>query len=173
VANSDSLTSSPRSFGDVWLCDVINGESLPPQIALKIYHNQDSSRNLLLKEARQAMGYTHARVVTVFGADRIEGLFAMWMEYVPGKTLYDYIGSDEAPQPVTMDQVLAWLHDIAEALAYLHCQEPPCVHGDLKLDNVIIDLDHRARLADFGQSRTIEDRFRYNPGDRCMALPRT
>jgi hypothetical protein len=41
---------------------------------------------------------------------------------------------------------------------YLHVQDPPCVHGDLKLDNVLLG-NGGAHLVDFGQSRTIEDRF--------------
>jgi len=46
-----------------------------------------------------------------------------------------------------------------EGLAYLHIQDPPVVHGDLKTDNVLLDPDGGARLLDFGQTRPVEDRF--------------
>ncbi len=147
------------SYGDVWLADVVGDPSLPPQVALKIYHHQDRATRKLLEEATVASGFTHARLVHVFGASRIDGLVVMWMEYVAGETLLQRLGDDDSPRAVSLDEVLRWLRDIADALAYLHVQDPPCVHGDLKLDNVLLDNDSGVRLVDFGQSRTIEDRF--------------
>lgn len=147
------------SYGTVWLADVISESALPRRIALKVYHNQESATRKLMGEAIQAGVFDHQRLVKVYGADRLEGLAVMWMEYVPGQSLIDYLGDEERPLPLSLDQILMWLHDIAEGLAYLHVQDPPCVHGDLKLDNVLIDPNLRVRLTDFGQSRTIQDRF--------------
>ncbi|KAF8559563.1 kinase-like protein [Imleria badia] len=45
-----------------------------------------------------------------------------------------------------------WARDLAEGLEYIHCHEPPIIHGDLKGDNVLVDDAGRARLGDFGQS---------------------
>uniref|UniRef100_A0A671YYD3 Serine/threonine-protein kinase ppk4-like n=1 Tax=Sparus aurata TaxID=8175 RepID=A0A671YYD3_SPAAU len=42
-----------------------------------------------------------------------------------------------------------------ESLKVLHCQNPPIVHRDLKPQNVLIDVNGRARLADFGISRRL------------------
>ena len=39
---------------------------------------------------------------------------------------------------------------VAEAMAFLHAQQPPVVHRDLKSHNVLIDADGRCRLCDFG-----------------------
>lgn len=147
------------SYGDVWLADVVGDEELPPKVALKIYHHQERATRKLLDEARQAQNFKHDRLVKVFGAERIDGLVTMWMEYVPGETLLQRLGDEESPRPVFLEEVLCWLHDIAEALAYLHADDPPLIHSDLKLDNVILEGGDRARLVDFGQSRTIEDRF--------------
>jgi eukaryotic-like serine/threonine-protein kinase len=149
------------SYGTVWLADVIGNDSsdLPSQIALKIFAHQDSGNRLLFREAQNSIGFAHERLVRVYGAQRLDGLAMMWMEYVPGHTLHQILGDDDNPKPVSLKQVLTWLRDIAEGLAYMHMQEPPFVHGDLKLDNVLVDPDFGARLADFGQSRPIEDRF--------------
>src|SRR5262249_21434903 len=133
--------------------------SLPPKVALKIYHHQDRATRKLLEEATVASGFKHDRLVQVLGASRIDGLVVMWMEYVPGQTLLQRLGDEESPYPVSLDEALRWLRDIADALAYLHVQDPPCIHGDLKLDNVLLGNGGGARVVDFGQSRTIEDRF--------------
>jgi len=46
--------------------------------------------------------------------------------------------------------------DVANGLRYLHEQDPPIVHGDLKGANVLVDINGRAALCDFGLS-TISD----------------
>jgi tetratricopeptide (TPR) repeat protein len=149
------------SYGDVWLADVVrdDGLELPPRVALKIFIHQDSGNRFLFREAQNSIGFAHERLIRVYGAERIDGLAMMWMEYVPGQTLHEILGDEDYPRPMSLDQVLKWLKDIGEGLAYMHMQEPPYVHGDLKLDNVLIDPTLGARLADFGQSRPIEDRF--------------
>ena len=95
----------------------------------------------------------------IYGAARIDGLVVMWMEYVDGPTLLARLGTEDDPRPVSLQDTLVWLRDIAEGLAYLHVQDPPVVHGDLKLDNVLLEPGGGARLLDFGQTRPIEDRF--------------
>jgi serine/threonine-protein kinase len=158
------------SFGDVWLADNLADTNLPPQVAVKVYLQKHQNRALkvLLEEAAAAARFEHDRLVRVYGAERIDGLVAMWMEYVDGPTLLQRLGPEEAPRPVSLDDTLAWLRDIAEGLAYLHSQDPPRVHGDLKLDNVMLPPTDGARLLDFGQSRVVEERFVATDGTGCL-----
>jgi tetratricopeptide (TPR) repeat protein len=147
------------SYGDVWRAETIGDADLPGVVALKIYHHQDRATRVLLDEAARARIFENSRLVRVYGAERIDGLAVMWMEYVPGVTLLKRLGEDDYPRPVSLDDALVWMVEIAEGIAYLHAQTPPWVHGDLKLDNVLLSEDGEIRLADFGQSRKIEDRF--------------
>jgi serine/threonine-protein kinase len=149
------------SYGDVWLADSLDDSQLPSQVAVKVYlqNQQNRALRVLLDEATAAMAFDHDRLVHVFGAERIDGLVVMWMEYVEGPTLLERLGTEDHPRPVILEDSLNWLRDIAEGLAYLHVQEPPVVHGDLKLDNVLLEQGGGARLLDFGQTRAVEDRF--------------
>lgn len=149
------------SYGDVWLAETLADPQLPARVAIKVYlqNQQNRALRVLLEEAATAVAFEHDRLVRVFGAERIDGLVVMWMEYVEGPTLLERLGSQDEPRPVMLDDCLAWLRDIAEGLAYLHVQDPPVVHGDLKLDNVLLEAGGGARLLDFGQTRPIEDRF--------------
>ncbi|MCI0390290.1 MAG: serine/threonine-protein kinase [Acidobacteria bacterium] len=147
------------SYGDVWSAEVMSDEDLPRIVALKVYHQPERATRVLLDEAARAEHFQHPRLVRVFGAARIDGLPVMWMEYVPGETLMKRLGNEEQPQPVSLADAMVWMCEMAEGLAYLHAYSPPWVHGDLKLDNVLLSETEGVRLADFGQSRTIEDRF--------------
>ncbi|MEW8552664.1 MAG: protein kinase [Candidatus Thiodiazotropha sp.] len=159
------------SYGDVWLADVIDDSDLPQQVALKIYQQlqQNRATRVLLKEAKMALGFEHERLVRVYGAQRIDGIVIMWMEFVDGDSLLVRLGEEETPRPVSLEDTLNWLRNIAEGLAYLHIQDPPKVHGDLKLDNVLLDRESGARLVDFGQTRAIEEQFVLTDGAGALS----
>ncbi|MBT2989951.1 MAG: protein kinase [Candidatus Thiodiazotropha sp. (ex Ctena orbiculata)] len=159
------------SYGDVWLADVVDDPDLPGQVALKIYQQPQQNRatRVLLKEAEIALDFEHERLVRVYGAKRIDGIVIMWMEFVDGDSLLVRLGEEETPRPVSLDEILSWLRNIAEGLAYLHIQDPPKVHGDLKLDNVLLDKASGARLVDFGQTRAIEEQFVLTDGAGALS----
>ena len=58
-----------------------------------------------------------------------------------------------------IDEKMAWtfLQDVASGLAYLHAQEPPVIHQDIKPDNVLLDSSDSFVITDFGISAKVRN----------------
>lgn len=69
--------------------------------------------------------------------------------YVPGGTLAQRIKAE----PLTVQAVLRYGLEIASALDFLHSRG--VIHRDLKSSNILLDLDGRSYLADFGLARIL------------------
>ncbi|CDY34098.1 BnaA09g27240D [Brassica napus] len=77
-------------------------------------------------------------------------------EYMPNGSLGDLIHSSKGG-------TLGWqtrfkiILDAAEGLSYLHHDcVPPIVHRDVKSNNILIDGDYGARVADFGVAKVVD-----------------
>jgi serine/threonine protein kinase len=69
------------------------------------------------------------------------------MDYIEGEDLKSMLKRlEHLPEP----EVLSWIGQVADALAYLHSQNPPIIHRDIKPANIRIRTDGRAMLVDFG-----------------------
>ncbi|MEE9507953.1 MAG: serine/threonine-protein kinase [Anaerolineales bacterium] len=73
------------------------------------------------------------------------------MDFVPGddlKTLMD--GARRKGEFLDQEEVLEWATQLADALAYLHGQDPPVIHRDIKPSNMRITPNRLLKLVDFG-----------------------
>jgi len=104
------------------------------------------------REAQAAAGLSHPGIVTVFDSgEDDEGPFIV-LELIEGRTVADHLAETGPLDPAT---VVAIVSQVASALDHAHAQG--VVHRDIKPANLILEAGGRARLADFGIARTIED----------------
>lgn len=97
-----------------------------------------------LAEARTAALLNHPSIVTVYEWDTDSDEAFIIMEYIEGASLAQVL--DE--RPLDLDEAAAVVTAVAEALNHAH--ENGVLHLDLKPDNVLITLDGRVKVTDFG-----------------------
>eukprot|EP00050_Salpingoeca_kvevrii_P006403 m.289155 g.289155 ORF g.289155 m.289155 type:complete len:583 (+) comp12085_c0_seq1:184-1932(+) len=94
----------------------------------------------------------HQRIVRYYGTERSPQYLTIFMEYVPGQSLFmrlrDYGAFSE-------DVVRKYTRQILEGLHYLH--EHRIVHRDIKGANILADQDGNIKLADFGASKRLQN----------------
>ncbi len=122
------------------------------RLADNLSHDR-SFRDRFLREAQLAAPLSHPNVVRVydFGHDP-DGRPFIVMEYLEGGSLAEALAREGALSPA---RVVAVARDCCAGLAYAHAAG--LVHRDLKPQNLLLDLDGRVKIADFGIARTLDD----------------
>ena len=111
----------------------------------------DNYRKAIEREARLLNSLKHSalpRVTDHFLEDN--GQFLV-MEYIPGDDLYCILERDQKPFPV--EKVLEWADQLLDALDFLHNQENPVIHRDIKPQNLKLNARGQIILLDFGLAK--------------------
>jgi len=128
----------------VWLA---HDPRLDREVALKLLDPSADAQAVSqwLDEARAVSRLNHPHIVPVFEADEHQGQTYLVFEFVEGPTLADA----RRKQPVMAPrEAVTLLLGVLDALAVAH--ERGIVHRDLKPSNILLGLDGRARVMDFG-----------------------
>jgi serine/threonine-protein kinase len=73
------------------------------------------------------------------------------MDFVPGDDLKSLMDNARTRnQFLPTPEVMGWAGQIADALEYLHSQDPPVVHRDIKPSNLKLTPNRLIKLVDFG-----------------------
>jgi len=105
----------------------------------------DKNIKRFIQEARIAAALEHPNVITIYGL-RIENKrIYMFLEYLPGGSLKDLLDREgKLPLP----QAIKLISGVCEGLGRLHSRK--IVHRDVKAENILLTLDGRPKITDFG-----------------------
>ena len=122
-------------------------------VALKeTFFDDPSLRRAFEREARLLNRLRHAALPRVSDHfEEAEGQFLV-MEYIPGEDLSQML-KERGGAGFDAPRVLAWADQLLDALDYLHTQEPPVVHRDIKPQNLKLSGRDQVVLLDFGLAK--------------------
>ena len=103
-----------------------------------------------LQEAKAASALNHPNIVHVYDISSSGDTDYIAMEFIDGKTLSQLIGKSG----LALRDALKYAIQVADALARAHAAG--IVHRDLKPANIIVGVDGRVKLLDFGLAKLIE-----------------
>jgi serine/threonine-protein kinase len=105
-------------------------------------------------EAQAAGRLLHPGIVAVYDYGEDEEIAYIVMEYVRGKSLHEHLSTE-----TQYDLAEAWqiLSQLLDAIGYSHAQG--VVHRDLKPANILINVDGRIKISDFGIARVDSNQF--------------
>ena len=142
------------SFGEVWLA---LDQQTDLEVAIKIYIAMDQKGLEDFKKEYQIAfnlnhsNLLHANYLEVCKEDRRPYLV---MPYCPRGAISNYLGD------VNENELWIIIRDVAAGLAYLHSQNPPIIHQDIKPDNILISKDGKYVITDFGISKQVRNSMR-------------
>ncbi len=134
------------AFATVYLAEHVYVEKLA---AIKILHltmDQDSFR-AFQEEARLNARLEHPHIIRVLDFGFYEQMPYLVMEYASHGTLRTLHPKGSC---IPVQQVVPYVHQIAEALDYAHQQK--VIHRDVKPENLLLKSQHEVVLSDFGIS---------------------
>lgn len=124
---------------------------LEREVALKLLHAEPGrdAHSPAITEGRLLARVRHVNVVTVFGADRVDGRAGIWMEFLGGRTVRDRV---EADGPCAWAEAIRIVSDVCAGLSAVH--RAGLIHRDVKAQNVMLTTDGRAVLMDLGAAHS-------------------
>ncbi len=138
-------TLGKGSFGEV-----LRGTYEGQPVAVKRFKKSQllARDQALLKDEAKVMAELQSPFLIHLLGLSLESPPLLVMELAPGGSLYDLL--KDGSQALPWSQRLRLLRDIALGLSVLHAHE--LLHRDLKSLNILLDMNGRAKLCDFGLS---------------------
>ncbi len=91
----------------------------------------------------------HSNLPQVYDFCTVDSCVYTVMEYIEGMDLKQYLDQGYSfPEEL----LRGWLRDLCQVLDYLHSQNPPILHSDIKPANLMVDGNLRIYLIDFNIS---------------------
>ena len=143
--------------------------SLNRTVALKLLVSGAYSSESLLRrfqvEAESAAGLQHPGIVAIHECGEQDNQPYYAMEFVKGLNLSEVSNS----LPLESKRAATYLRAIAEAVHYAHSRG--ILHRDLKPSNVLIDLDDRPRITDFGLAKQLHGQTEVTVAGQMLGSP--
>ncbi|EPY53850.1 NAK protein kinase Ppk30 [Schizosaccharomyces cryophilus OY26] len=127
-------------------CCVLKRIHVPDKAALQLVHGEIETMKRL-KGHRHIVNYIDSNALYSNSANRYE--VYLLMEFCAGGGLIDFMNT-RLQARLTEGEILKILADVCDAVAAMHYLDPPLIHRDLKIENVLLVAPNSYKLCDFG-----------------------
>ena len=124
-------------------------------VAVKIFIENNVDKSYLFDREFDTMTRAHhPNIIQLLGY--IEEPFMIVMEYLPKKDLLSIINNSLT----SLDKKIDISINILRGINYLHTRKPDyIIHRDIKPQNIIFTVSGKPKIADFGLSRLLKNKF--------------
>jgi serine/threonine protein kinase, bacterial len=110
--------------------------------------NVSKAQELFEREAKILKSLHHGGIPRYYDFFYEGGRRYLAMELIHGQNLEDYILKKG---PIPAGQAIEWMLQLCKILTYIHGQQPPLIHRDVKPANLLVsNVDRQIFLLDFG-----------------------
>ena len=135
-------------FGSVYLAE---DTWIKKNVAIKVPHKQNLDFSEMLKEPRLLASMSHPNIVTMLTAEKLDDVFFIVLEYVPGETLEHEILREGA---LDLGKALDYTCQMCNAVDHAH--RAGVLHRDIRPGNMLVSETGLLKITDFGTSRFLE-----------------
>lgn len=122
---------------------------LKKEVVLKKVRSRNVSLMMKRQEVDILKNLNHSFLPQVFDFLTIGNDVYTVMSYIPGKSFQELMKSGAR---FSQNQLIRWGMQLCSAMNYLHSQEPPIIHSDIKPANIMLKPDGNICLIDFNIS---------------------
>ncbi len=137
-------TLKERKGTGVYLAEHIRLKRL---CVIKTIRGSTREKNAILGEAASLKQLQHSGIPKIYDIEEEENGFSIVEEYIQGESLTSYCLSGNSKK----EEIISFMIQLCDLLAYLHKRTPPLLHLDLKPDNLLVN-DGKLYLVDFGSA---------------------
>lgn len=96
----------------------------------------------MVREVRILNKLRHPNIVTITGVVFEEGNYGIVLEFIPLGNVDKFLQDFKVSLPLKVKLV----HDVVLGMNYLHSRTAPIIHGDLKIQNILVTDGYHGKV---------------------------
>ncbi|MDR2712712.1 MAG: Stk1 family PASTA domain-containing Ser/Thr kinase [Clostridiales bacterium] len=132
--------------------DTLLGRMITVKILREEFANDEEFVRRFRREAQAVACLSHGNIVAVYDVGYEDNMHYIVMEFVEGQSLKAHIKERGA---LPIHEAVMIMNQILEGIEYAH--EHGLIHRDIKPHNILLGLDGRAKVTDFGIAVGMDD----------------